>query len=126
MLRSLGDDFVVRSLDRVQVVNVKTPIRLYELLAFKSDSDEKFLAYVKLWEQTMKIFEGGNYSSALNMFKKLLTVQPNDKTCAYYISLLEKFFVKGKYPTLQDDFGVAFNPENPSDMDSSAKVESQA
>ena len=117
--KMLGDDFVVRSLDRVQVVNVKTPIRLYELLAFKSDSDEKFLAYVKLWEQTMKIFEGGNYSSALNMFKKLLTVQPNDKTCAYYISLLEKFFVQGKFPTLQDDFGVAFNPENPSDMDKS-------
>ncbi len=117
--KMIGDDFVVRSLDRVQVVNVKTPIRLYELLDFRADSDEKSLAYVKLWEQTMKIFEGGNYSSALNMFKKLLTVRPNDKTCAYYISLLEKFFVQGKYPTLQDDFGVAFNPENPSDMDSS-------
>lgn len=117
--KMLGDDFVVRSLDRVQVVNVKTPIRLYELLAFKSDADEKFLAYVKLWEQAMKIFESGNYSSALNMFKKLLSVHPEDKTCAYYISLLEKFFVQGKYPTLQDDFGVAFNPENPSDMDSS-------
>lgn len=117
--KMLGDEFIVRSLDRVQVVNVKTPIRLYELLDFKSDADEKFLAYVKLWEQTMKIFESGNYSSALNMFRKLLSVHPEDKTCAYYISLLEKFFVQGKYPTLQDDFGVAFNPENPSDMDSS-------
>ncbi len=117
--KMLGDEFIVRSLDRVQVVNVKTPIRLYELLDFKSDADEKFLAYVKLWEQTMKIFEGGNYSSSLNMFKKLLMVRPEDKTCAYYISLLEKFFVQGKYPTLQDDFGVAFNPENPSDMDKS-------
>ena len=64
----------------------------------------------------MKIFESGNYSSALNMFRKLLSVHPEDKTCAYYISLLEKFFVKGKYPTLQDDFGVAFNTENTSDM----------
>lgn len=117
--KQLGDEFIVRSLDRVQVVNVKTPIRLYELLDFKSDVDEKFLAYVKLWEQTMKIFEGGNYSSSLNMFKKLLMVRPEDKTCAYYISLLENFFVQGKYPTLQDDFGVAFNPENPSDMDKS-------
>ena len=117
--KMLGDEFIVRSLDRVQVVNVKTPIRLYELLDFKSDADEKFLAYVKLWEQTMKIFESGNYSSSLNMFKKLLMVRPEDKTCAYYISLLEKFFVQGKYPTLQDDFGVAFNPENPSDMDKS-------
>lgn len=117
--KMLGDEFIVRSLDRVQVVNVKTPIRLYELLDFKSAADEKFLAYVKLWEQAMKIFEGGNYSSALNMFKKLLMVRPEDKTCAYYISLLEKFFVQGKYPTLQDDFGVAFNPENPSDMDKS-------
>ena len=117
--KMLGDEFIVRSLDRVQVVNVKTPIRLYELLDFKSDVDENFLAYVKLWEQTMKIFEGGNYSSSLNMFKKLLMVRPEDKTCAYYISLLENFFVQGKYPTLQDDFGVAFNPENPSDMDKS-------
>ena len=115
----IGDEFIVRSLDRVQVVNVKTPIRLYELLDFRSDADEKFVTYVKIWEQTMKVFEGGNYSSALNMFKKLLTVRSNDKTCAYYISLLEKFFTQGKYPTLQDDFGVAFNPENPSDMDSS-------
>lgn len=117
--KMLGEEFVVRSLDRVQVVNVKTPIRLYELLAFKSDVDEKFLSYVKLWEQAMKIFESGNYSSALNMFKKLQLVQPEDKTCAYYISLLEKFFVQGKIPTLQDDFGVAFNAENPSDMDKS-------
>lgn len=117
--KMLGEQFIVRSLDRVQVVNVKTPIRLYELLAFKSDADEKFLSYVKLWEQTMKIFESGNYSSALNMFKKLLSVRPDDKTCAYYILLLEKFFVQGKYPTLQDDFGVAFNAENPSDMDKS-------
>ncbi len=117
--KQLGDEFIVRSLDRVQVVNVKTPIRLYELLDFKSDVDEKFLAYVKLWEQAMKIFESGNYSSSLNMFKKLLMVRPEDKTCAYYISLLENFFVQGKYPTLQDDFGVAFNPENPSDMDKS-------
>lgn len=117
--KMIGDEFIVRSLDRVQVVNVKTPIRLYELLDFKSEADEKFVTYVKIWEQTMKVFEAGNYSSALNMFKKLLTVRPNDKTCAYYISLLEKFFVQGKYPTLQDDFGVAFNPENPSDMDSS-------
>lgn len=117
--KMLGEEFVVRSLDRVQVVNVKTPIRLYELLAFKSDADEKFLSYIRLWEQTMKIFEAGNYSSALNMFKKLQLVQPEDKTCGYYISLLEKFFVQGKFPTLQDDFGVAFNAENPPDMDKS-------
>lgn len=115
----LDERFVLRSLDRVQVVNVKTPIRLYELLAFKSDCDEKFLNYIKLWEQTMRIFEGGNYDSALNMFKKLLTVHPNDSVCKYYITLLEKFFIQGKIPTPHDDFGVAFNAENPIDMDKS-------
>lgn len=115
----LDDSFVVRSLDRVQVVNVKTPIRLYELICFASDCDENLHRYISAWEQTMRVFEAGKYEQALEQFKKLLTVRPNDNVCKYYISLLEKFFIKGTYPKPQDDFGVAYNAENPADIDPS-------
>lgn len=115
----LSDNFIVRSLDRVQVVNVKTPIRLYELMAFRDESSADFLKYVDDWESAMKLFEAQKYNDALAALKKLLEINPADRTCKYYISLLENFFTKGTYPTDKDGVGVAYNAENPADMDPS-------
>ena len=56
---------------------------------------------------------------ALLQFNKLLEVRPNDNVCKYYINLISTFFINGKYPTAQDNFGVAYNAENPADMDPS-------
>ena len=108
----LGDRFVVRRLDRVRVVNVNTPIRLYEPLCEKADADEKILKYTEAWEKTMDIFEAKEYDKALECFKKLAAEKPSDKTAAYYISLLENFFCKGKYPVEQDGVGVEYMRED--------------
>jgi len=113
----IGDEFIVRSLDRVQVVNVKTPIRLYELMETAAEADEKLLKYVDYWEATMKVFESGDYAEALGMFQKCTLAKADDNVAAYYVELIEKFFINGTYPTRDDDFGVAFNAENPDDMD---------
>ncbi|MBQ0039423.1 MAG: CHASE2 domain-containing protein [Treponema sp.] len=115
----LGDEFVVRSLDRVQVVNVKTPMRLFELMETKAEASEKLLKYVECWEIAMKTFESGEYARALEMFQKCSNADGKDNVAKYYISLIEKFFINGKYPTKDDDFGVAYNAENPEDMDPS-------
>ena len=64
----------------------------------------------------MKTFESGEYEKALEMFKKLSETRPKDNTAKYYIELIEKFFINGTYPTENDDFGVAYNSENPKDM----------
>ena len=112
----LSDKFLVRSLDRVQVVNVKTPIRLYELIGFKAEADEEKLNYLDTWEKALQLFESGEYKTALAEFKKLHEQNKNDNVVSYYIELTEKFFAKGKVPTEADDFGVAFNTENPEDM----------
>ena len=112
----IGDRFVVRSLDRVQVVNVKTPLRLYELVEEKKDANEQLLKYMAAWEVFMKTFEERNYEKALEQVKKLASVKveqyPNDKVAKYYMNLLENFFVKGTYPTENDNAGVSFNEEN--------------
>ena len=112
----LSDKFLVRSLDRVQVVNVKTPIRLYELIGFKSEAGDAVLKYIEDWEVALKKFESGDYNGALADFKVLHSQNSHDNVVAYYIELTEKFFAKGKVPTEADDFGVAYNTENPSDM----------
>ena len=115
----LNDKFIVRSLDRVQVVNVKTPIRLYELLDDAVSATDEVKAYVCEWENAMKHFESGDYKQALDIYKALSEKNPEDKVAGYYINLTEKFFIAGKYPTEMDDAGVAYNPENPDDMDPS-------
>ncbi len=108
----LGDRFIVRPLDRVQVVNVKTPLRLYELVAEKSEADANLVKYMDDWRIALTKFEKRDYKAALADFKSLAERKKDDKVVRYYAKLTEDFFVKGKYPVEKDDVGVSFNPEN--------------
>ena len=107
----IGDRFVVRSLDRVRVVNVNTPIRLYELLDEKSAASAETLKYVEEWEKALKVFESRDYKNAGSLMKELMQKNPKDSVARYYSSLIDTYFVKGIYPTEKDDAGVAFNEE---------------
>ena len=107
----LGDRFLVRSLDRVRVVNVNTPIRLYELLEEKSLAGEDKIAYVAEWEEALKMFESRDFAGAGDKMKALLDKNPKDNVARYYVSLIDHFFAKGIYPTAKDDVGVAFEEE---------------
>lgn len=108
----IGDRFIVRSLDRVRVVNVNTPIRLYELICEREGASAETVSYYERWEKAFADFEARQYDKALEQFKQLYGERPDDKVAAYYIMITEKFFIKGKYPVEQDDIGVAYNPED--------------
>lgn len=108
----LGDRFIVRSLDRVRVVNVNTPIRLYELICEREGASAEVVSYYENWEKALADFEEGQYEKALGQFKALVAQKEDDKVARYYIKITEDFFIKGKYPTEHDDVGVAFNPED--------------
>ena len=107
-----GDEFIVRSLDRVRVVNVNTPIRLYELLETREEASPELLQYVAAWEKAFADFEAKNYQAAAEQFKTLAVQNEKDNVVRYYLDLLEKFFLKGKYPTAPDDVGVEYNAED--------------
>ncbi|MBP5575431.1 MAG: adenylate/guanylate cyclase domain-containing protein, partial [Treponema sp.] len=108
----LGDQFIVRSLDRVRVVNVNTPIRLYELLETREEASAELLQYVDAWEKAFADFEAKNYQSAAQQFKALAAQNEKDNVVRYYLDLLENFFLKGKYPVASDDVGVEYNPDD--------------
>ena len=44
--------------------------------------------------------------------QSLAAKNENDNVVRYYLDLLDSYFLKGKYPTEQDDAGVAYNPED--------------
>ncbi|MBQ0052135.1 MAG: adenylate/guanylate cyclase domain-containing protein [Treponema sp.] len=107
----LGDAFVLRRLDRVQVVNVNTPLRLYEPMALKSEADEGLVEYVSSWESAMDLFEEGKYAESLDKFNELVQKSRQDNVLKYYIRLISDFFAKGKVPEEADGIGVAYNSE---------------
>jgi adenylate cyclase len=108
----LDEDFLLRKLDRVQVVNVNTPVRLYELIDIAQNKDEKLVFYLEKWDQALDLFEKKDFTSALNIFTELNKEREDDRVCRYYIRLIEKYFIKGKYPLDSDNEGVIYNPEN--------------
>ena len=110
--RSLLDEkFLVRSLDKIRVVNVEKPIQLYEVLDLTENVDENMKDYVLTWEDAMVAYNQRDYEKANVLFQKLKTENPDDKVLLYYMFLMENFFLKGKYPEEKDDVGVAFLPK---------------
>lgn len=107
--RQINDEILCRRLDKVQVVNVNTPLILYEPMALKENENENLLKYLKIWESAMQNFDHEDYAAACEKFKALCAANPEDKVAAYYVKLLEKFFLKGTFPKEEDDFGVAYN-----------------
>jgi adenylate cyclase len=80
----IGGEFICRSLDRVRVVGINTPVRLYELLALRDDMDERQADYLAAWEQAIGLFEQGFFAQAGGMFSGLAKKMPQDNTAKLY------------------------------------------
>ena len=108
----LGDHFIVRSLDKVRVVNINTPIQLYEVLEQKEFASDDLKSYIADWENAMKLFTSRDYNGAKKAVSELLNKNQNDGVAKYYNHLLDDYFLKGTYPEEKDNEGVAFNTED--------------
>jgi adenylate cyclase len=80
--KKIGDEFVSRSLDRVRVVGINTPVRLYELLGSRHEADIREM--VKTWEEAVALFEGRCFEKAEAVFSGLARTTPEDGTARYY------------------------------------------
>jgi adenylate cyclase len=99
----LGDEFILRSLDRVRVVGINTPVRLFELLAFRSEAPPELLAMTNAWETAIETFEKRNFIDANDLFEEIAVQNPADQTAKLYISRCEQY---KKTPPQQDWDGV--------------------
>ncbi|MDR0583577.1 MAG: adenylate/guanylate cyclase domain-containing protein [Treponema sp.] len=87
----IGDEFVCRSLDRVRVVGISTPVRLYELLGSRSapgplqdGGDPGQADYLAAWEEAVGLFERGSFEKAGDMFALLARKMPGNNTAQLY------------------------------------------
>jgi adenylate cyclase len=80
----IGDEFICRTLDRVRVVGINTPVRLYELLGSRNGADERQAEYLAAWERAVDLFEKGLFETAEELFSRLSKKTPDDGTAKRY------------------------------------------
>lgn len=79
-----GGEFVCRKLDRVRVVGINTPVRLYELLHNKNEASKEDMERAEIWDQAIDCLESRKFAEASKIFNKLKEKYPDDKTAELY------------------------------------------
>jgi len=88
----IGDEFMLRRIDRVRVAGINTPLRLYELLP--ADTEQ---GAVDIWEKALDLYERRDFKKAFGLFVSLLKRYPDDNAAKVY-ALRCKAFVKTPPP----------------------------
>lgn len=89
----IGNQFLVRPLDRVRVVGVETPLRLYELLDEQSNANGFQMEQVAKWEKGIDLYESRNFENAKAIFNEILTNDTEDKVATLYIERCNNFII---------------------------------
>jgi adenylate cyclase len=84
-IRETGQRLLSRKLDRVRVVGINEPVRLYELLDLYelADSGEKKL--VQVFHEALDLFEKRDWKSAADGFKESLSIKNDDYPSKMYL-----------------------------------------
>jgi adenylate cyclase len=87
----IGDEFILRSLSRVRVVGINTPLRLYELLDIANEAPPDLPAMVKSWEEGFKAYENRDFPAAKNIFESIYQRDNDDLAAKKYLDRCNKF-----------------------------------
>lgn len=100
---AIGDKFLVRPLDRVRVVGVNRPLRLYELINTAADATDAQRMSAETWNRAMDSFESRDFEEAHRRFAGLAAAKPDDRVAGLYVEQCVAFLAK---PPAEDWDGV--------------------
>jgi class 3 adenylate cyclase len=80
----LGEEFLCRTLDRVRMVGLSSPLRLYEIIAFRDGASAADMERLASWERAVQLFEERQFEKAGELFSSLLKTRGDDDTAKIY------------------------------------------
>jgi adenylate cyclase len=83
----IGNEFICRSLDRVRVVGINEPVRLYELLGSRNEPglrDDASEEAVKPWEEALALYEKRQFRTAEEIFSSIAAKNEKDGAARLY------------------------------------------
>ncbi len=91
---SLGQDFLVRKLDRVRVVGINQPVRLFELIEEKGRAEKSLEEAVEIFHRGLEQFEAKDWAEARATLGEVLRLVPEDGPAKRYIKSCQEFEAK--------------------------------
>jgi len=85
-----GETILTRKLDRVRVVGINEPVRLYELLNMRDYADPDQIKLVEVFDQARVCYENRKWKEAIEGFKESLSIE-NGGPSAVYLKRCENF-----------------------------------
>jgi len=86
------DSVTFRSLDRVRVVGINTPVRLFEVVGFSSDISPEQKEGLLLFEEGIRLFEQREWLKADKAFKETMKLIPQDPPSNKFIERSANYF----------------------------------
>jgi len=84
-IRETGDSLLARKLDRVRVVGISKPVRLYELIDTAENAGEQQKKMVKVFHEALDNFEKRNWKLATEGFSEALSIIEDDPPSQIYL-----------------------------------------
>lgn len=92
--QATGREFAVRRLDRVRVVGVAEPIRIYELIGAREDIDEDIIWKLRTFNHGLNAFENRQWKAATEAFDEVLARFPDDGPGKFYAERARTYMKK--------------------------------
>ncbi|MDR3019530.1 MAG: CHASE2 domain-containing protein [Treponema sp.] len=82
----IGEFFLLRRLDRVRVVGIQKPLRVYELLAENNGENYtgSIIEMLEIWENAVDLYEGRDFKASMDLFEIVKNKYPDDKVAQFY------------------------------------------
>lgn len=88
----LGDEFLVRELDRVKVKGKKKPTSVYELAGLtENENAADYFALLDNYFEGLKLYREREFEKALDCFRKSIEILPDDTPSKVYINRINYF-----------------------------------
>ncbi|NNM67702.1 MAG: CHASE2 domain-containing protein, partial [Spirochaetales bacterium] len=98
-----GDLLLARRLDKVRVVGISNPVRLYELIEEKSLATPGQIQMVEAFHTGLESFEAKDWAKAETLFQEVLRLAPNDGPSQFFSRRCAEF---KKKPPVENWDGV--------------------
>jgi adenylate cyclase len=85
------EEVVARELDIIRVVGKNQPVRIYELISERRESDDKTKALMEKFQTAINFYRERRWSEAIECFEKTLEVNPKDRASQEYIRRCDEY-----------------------------------
>lgn len=92
--KEAGDTFLTRRLDRVRVVGINQPVRLFELVEENDAAEADLKEKIKRFHVGLALFEERHWDEASRIFEKVLEMDPEDGPALTYKKRCADFMKK--------------------------------